>query len=200
MKPWSSQGVEGLYRFLGRVWRLVAEEDQTGAWIAHPRLVAAAPSEALLRRLHETIKKVTDDLERLQFNTAISQMMILVNDLTKEEERPRSVVETLVLLLAPFAPHLAEELWERLGHGPAEPLSTFPWPQAEAKYLERNEVEYVIQVNGKVRGKVTVPAAADKDAVEAAARAEETVRPWLEGKEVLKVVFVPKKLISFVVK
>ena len=202
MKPWSSQGVEGLYRFLGRVWRLVAEEDQTGAWVAHPRLVASAPSEALLRRLHETIKKVTDDLERLQFNTAISQMMILVNDLTKEEERPRSVVETLVVLLAPFAPHIAEELWERLGHGrgPSESLSTFPWPRAEAKYLERSEVEIVVQVNGKVRGKVTVPVTADKDAVEAAARAEETVRPWLDGKEVLKVIFVPKKLISFVVK
>jgi leucyl-tRNA synthetase len=198
MKPWSSQGVEGLYRFLGRVWRLVAEEDQTGAWIAHPKLADVPASEALLRRLHETIRKVTDDLEKLQFNTAIAQMMILVNDLTKEEQRPRAVVETLVLLLAPFAPHMAEELWSRLGH--AEPLAHAPWPAAEERYLVRDEAEIVIQVNGKVRGKVTIPLAAPREEVEAAARAEASVQPWVEGKETIKVVFVPKKLISFVVK
>ncbi len=198
MKPWSTQGVEGLYRFLGRVWRLVAEENQEGEWVPSTKLTDVAPSEALQRRLHETIKKVTDDVERLQFNTAISQMMILVNDLTKEEERPRTIVEPLILLLAPFAPHTAEELWQRLGH--PESLARAPWPTAEARYLEQTEAEVVVQVGGKLRGKVRVAIDAGKEAVEAAARAEESVRPWVEGKETVKVVFVPKKLINFVVK
>nr|WP_304440561.1 leucine--tRNA ligase [Verrucomicrobium sp. GAS474] len=198
MKPWSTQGVEGLYRFLGRVWRLVAEENPEGEWIANAKLTDAAPSEALLRRLHETIKKVTDDVARLQFNTAISQMMILVNDLTKEEERPRAVVEPLVLLLAPFAPHTAEELWSRLGH--ADSLARAPWPRFEERYLEQTDASIVVQVGGKLRGKVVLPVEAGKEAVEAAARAEESVRPWLEGKETVKVVFVPKKLINFVVR
>jgi leucyl-tRNA synthetase len=198
IKPWSSQGIEGVYRFLGRVWRLVAEEDQTGAWQPHPNLADIPASDALLRSLHGTIKKVTDDLDRLQFNTAIAQMMVLVNDLTKEEKRPRAVVETLVLLVAPFAPHLAEELWERLGH--SDSLSQAPWPVAEARYLEKSEVEIVVQVSGKVRGRVTVPIGAAREAVEAAAQAEETVLPWVSGKEVLKVVYVPQKLINFVVR
>ena len=198
MIPWSTQGVEGLYRFLGRVWRLVAEENEDGAWVANPRLQDIPASEALLRRLHETIKKVGDDLERLQFNTAIAQMMVLVNDLTKEEARPRSVVETLVVLLAPFAPHVSEELWERLGK--TEPLAYAPWPAAEAKWLERSEAEVVVQVNGKVRGRITVPKEAPQDAVVAAAQADGTIRPWVEGKDVLKIVFVPGKLLNFVVR
>ncbi|HEY8965371.1 MAG TPA: leucine--tRNA ligase [Candidatus Methylacidiphilales bacterium] len=198
MKPWSTQGVEGTYRFLGRVWRLVCEEDQEGQWVPNPKLADAAPSEALLRRLHETIRKVTDDIAKLQFNTAISQMIILVNDLTKEEVRPRAVVETLVLLLAPFAPHAAEELWSRLGREGS--LARAPWPQFEEKYLQRSEADVVVQVGGKLRGKVTVPVDAEKEAVEAAARAEASVKPWIEGKQTVKVVFVPGKLINFVVK
>ncbi|MDE1170949.1 MAG: leucine--tRNA ligase [Verrucomicrobium sp.] len=198
MKPWSSQGIEGVYRFLGRAWRLVAEEDQEGRWQPHPNLADVPAPEPLLRRLHETVKKVTDDLDRLQFNTAIAQMMVLVNDLTKEEKRPRSIVRTLVLLLAPFAPHLAEELWERLGH--TQSLTYEAWPVAEERYLVKSEVEIVVQVSGKVRGRVTVPVAAEREAVEAAARADETVLPWVAGKEVLKVVYVPQKLINFVVR
>jgi leucyl-tRNA synthetase len=198
MKPWSMTGVEGVYRFLGRVWRLVMEEDQEGAWhFAPAKVTDAAPSEALQRSVHAAIRKVTDDIEKLQFNTAISALMVLVNDLTKEPVRPRAAVETLLLLLAPFAPHLAEELWRRLGHPGT--LAYEPWPEAEAKYLAKSESEIVVQVNGKVRGHVTVPAGAAQPVVEAAARALPAFAEWTTGKTVRKVIVVPDRLVNFVV-
>ncbi len=132
MNPWSTTGIEGVYRFLGRVWRLVMEENQEGEWLFAPaKITEAAPSTELLRSLHATIRKVTDDIERLQFNTAISALMVLVNDLTKETVRPRVAIGTLLLLLAPFAPHMAEELWKQLGHD--KTLAYEPWPQADAQ-------------------------------------------------------------------
>jgi leucyl-tRNA synthetase len=198
MKPWSTTGIEGVYRFLGRVWRLVMEENQEGEWLFAPgKLTDAAPSTDLLRSLHATIRKVTDDIDRLQFNTAISALMVLVNDLTKETFRPRAAVETLLLLLAPFAPHMAEELWKQLGHD--KTLAYEPWPRADAKYLVKTEVEIVVQVNGKVRGHVTAPVASSKEAIEAAARALPAFAEWTTGKTVRKVVVVPDKLINFVV-
>ena len=156
MKPWSTTGIEGVYRFLGRVWRLVMEEDQEGEWhFAPAKVTDAAPSTELLRSLHAAIQKVTDDIDKLQFNTAISALMVLVNDLTKEPVRPRAAIETLLLLLAPFAPHMAEELWKQLGH--AKTLAYEPWPVADAKYLVKTEVEIAVQINGKLRGHITVP-------------------------------------------
>jgi leucyl-tRNA synthetase len=198
MKPWSSKGVEGVYRFLGRVWRLIMDENQAGEWVLSAKLTGEPPSEAILRRLHESIQKVTDDLEKLSFNPAIAQMMILVNDLTKEERRPRSVVETLVLLLAPFAPHLAEELWEKLGY--QKTLTHEPWPQAEARYLVRDEIEYPVQINGKLRGKFTAATEASEKVLLETAKAQESVRPWIEGKTIVKEIVVPKKLVNLVVK
>jgi leucyl-tRNA synthetase len=198
MKPWSTKGVEGVYRFLGRVWRLVMEENQEGEWLFAPAKVTdAAPSNELLRSVHATIQKVTDDIEKLQFNTAISALMVLVNDLTKETVRPRAAIETLLLLLAPFAPHMAEELWKQLGHG--KTLSYEPWPVADAKYLVKSEAEVVFQVNGKVRGHVTVPIGADQNAVESVARALPAFAEWTVDKTVRKVIYVPNKLINFVV-
>jgi leucyl-tRNA synthetase len=198
MKPWSTTGIEGVYGFLGRVWRLVMEESQEGEWhFALAKVTAAAPSAALLRSLHAAIVKVTDDIEKLKFNTAISALMILVNDLTKETVRPRAVIEPLLLLLAPFAPHIAEELWKQLGH--AESLAYAPWPVADPKYLVKTEVEIVFQVNGKVRGHVTVPPGASKEVVEAATRALPVFAEWTAGKSIKKVIFVPDKLINFVV-
>ncbi len=198
MKPWSSQGVEGVYRFLGRVWRLIMEENQAGEWELSARLSDDAPSEALLRRIHETIQKVTDDLEKLSFNTAIAQLMILVNDLTKEEKRPRTALQTLLRLLSPFAPHVTEELYERLGYNGL--VSQTEWPKAEAKYLLKSEVEIVIQVLGKFRGKVLLPIDSNEETVRAAALACESVKPWIEGKTMVKTIFVPNKLMNFVVK
>jgi leucyl-tRNA synthetase len=198
VKPWSMQGVEGVYGFLGRVWRLVMEENQAGEWILNSRLTTEAPSEAILRRAHESIKKVTEDLDQLKFNTAIAQMMVLVNDLTKEEKRSRQAVEILLKLLAPFAPHLAEELWSRLGQEGT--LAYAAWPAAEERYLVRTEVEIAVQINGKVRGRLTCAAHAEKDTVEPAARALPSVKEWVEGKETVKVIFVPDKLINIVCK
>jgi len=197
MKPWSTTGIEGVYRFLGRVWRLVMEENQEGEWLFAPaKLTDAVPSSELLRSLHAAIQKVTDDIDKLQFNTAISALMVLVNDLTKETVRPRTAIETLLLLLAPFAPHMAEELWKQLGH--EKTLAYEPWPIADARYLVKTEVEIVVQVNGKVRGHVTVPVASSKEAIEAAARALPAFAEWTAGKTIRKVVVVPDKLINFV--
>jgi leucyl-tRNA synthetase len=197
MKPWSTTGIEGVYRFLGRVWRLVMEENQEGEWLFAPaKLTEAAPSTELLRSLHATIQKVTDDIDKLQFNTAISALMVLVNDLTKETVRSRTAIETLLLLLSPFAPHMAEELWKQLGHD--KTLAYEPWPKADARYLVKTEVEIVVQVNGKVRGHVTVPVTSSKEAIEAAACALPAFAEWTTGKTIRKVVVVPDKLINFV--
>jgi leucyl-tRNA synthetase len=198
MKPWSTTGIEGVYRFLGRVWRLVMEENQEGEWhFAPAKLTEAAPSAELLRSLHAAIQKVTDDIDKLQFNTAISALMVLVNDLTKEPVRSRAAIETLLLLLAPFAPHMAEELWKQLEH--EKTLAYEAWPMADARYLVKTEVEIVVQVNGRVRSHVTVPVASSKEAIEAAARALPAFAEWTTGKTIRKVVVVPDKLINFVV-
>lgn len=197
VKPWSTTGVNGVYRFLGRVWRLVMEEDQEGNWILNRKLSNDPAPPEIQRRLHETIKKVGDDITALQFNTALAQLMILVNDLTKEEKHPRATLETLVLLLAPFAPHIAEELWSKLGH--TKTLAYEPWPKFDQKYLESKTVELVVQVNGKVRSHLIVPAELAQAEVEAKAKALPEMDAWVAGKKIAKVIFVPKKLINFVV-
>ena len=198
MKPWSTTGIEGVYRFLGRVWRLVMEEDQEGIWhFAPAKVTDTAPSTELLRSLHAAIQKVSDDIDRLQFNTAISALMVLVNDLTKEPVRPRAAVETLLLLLSPFAPHIAEELWKQLGH--AKTIAYEPWPQADPQYLVQTETEYPMQINGKLRGTFKVPAGSPQDTVESAAKALPAFAEWTAGKTIKKVIFVPNKLINFVV-
>jgi leucyl-tRNA synthetase len=198
MKPWSTTGIEGVYRFLGRVWRLVMEENQEGEWLFAPaKLTDAAPSTELLRSLHATIRKVTDDIDKLQFNTAISALMVLVNDLTKEPVRPRAAIETLLLLLAPFAPHMAEELWKQLGHD--KTLAYEAWPIADAGYLVKTEVEMPVQINGKLRGLIRVPPGSSQEAVIVAAKALPAFAEWTAGKTVRKVIVVPDKLINFVV-
>jgi leucyl-tRNA synthetase len=196
-KPWSMRGVEGVYRFLGRVWRLFIDERAEQV-----RLAAAVrdvpPDRETLRRLHRTIQKVTEDLDGMRFNTAISAMMEFSNHLNKLEARPRSVLEPFVLLLAPFAPHIAEELWHALGH--AETLAYESWPQYDPALTRAEEVEIVVQVNGKVRARLTVPADSDEAALKEAALADERVQAALGGKQVVKVVVVPGKLVNFVVR
>lgn len=203
MKPWSMKGVEGVYRFLARAWRLAMHEDQEGCWQVSDAVADIPPTNAQLRVLHATIKKVSTDIEGLAFNTAISQMMVCVNELTAAEKRPVSALRTLLVLLSPFAPHMAEELWERLG-------SRFPgfegsahsqtWPVHDESLLVENEVEIVLQINGKVREKLVVPKDADRAALEAAARAHEKFAAHLAGKEIVRAVAVPCKLVNFVVK
>ncbi|MEX1094892.1 MAG: leucine--tRNA ligase [Planctomycetales bacterium] len=197
VKPWSMSGVEGVYRFLGRVWRLFVD-DRADEVALDSAVQDVAPSDEQLRILHRTIKTVTDDIEKLSFNTAISRMMEFTNELTRHEVRPRAVLEPFVLVLSPFAPHLAEELWSLLGH--ERTLAYEPWPAYDAALLVQNEIEIPVQVNGKLRGKVKVPADADRAAIERAARADETIARQLEGKQVLKAIVVPGRLVNFVVK
>jgi len=196
-KPWSMAGVDGIYRFLGRVWRLVADDRADDIRLSDAVHDIPATTEQL-RTLHRTIKAVTEDLERLQFNTAISRMMEFTNEFTSQEVRPKSALEPFVLLLSPFAPHLAEELWQLLGHG--DTLAYEPWPTFDAALLVESTMEVPVQVNGKVRGKVTVAKDADQGTVEAAAKSHETIAVNLAGKTIAKAIYVPGKLLNYVVK
>jgi len=194
VKPWSMKGVEGVHRFLNRVWRLFVD-DRADALL--PEIVAAEPTRDQLRWLHRTIKAVTADLDDLRFNTAISAMMEFVNECQRWSQRPRAVLETFVLLLSPFAPHLAEELWQRLGH--AETLAYEPWPRHDPACLVADTLEIPVQVNGKLRGKVTVPAGAAQDAILAAAQADAAIAAHLAGKTLRKQIYVPGRLLNLVV-
>lgn len=203
MKPWSMKGVEGVYRFLARVWRLAMIEDQEGNWRMSDAVADVPPNPAQLRVLHATIKKVTDDIASLSFNTAISQMMVCVNELTSSDKRPVSALRTLLVLLSPFAPHMTEELWERLG----EKFSGFDgsvhaqvWPAHDESLLVENDVEIVLQINGKVREKLVVQKDTTREQLEATAREHEQFAAHLAGKEIIKVIAVPGKLVNFVVK
>jgi leucyl-tRNA synthetase len=201
MKPWSTLGVEGSSRFLARVWRLCMEENQAGEWIVGPVSDSAEPDRAAQKVIHATIKKVTEDIEALSFNTAIAQMMVFVNHFTAVTPRPASALRVLLQLLNPFAPHLTEELWERLGfeENGARPLPSEPWPSYDPSLLIEDEVELAVQVNGKVRDKLVVKLDATPEAIESAALAAPKVQEWTAGKRVKKVIVVPGKLVNIVV-
>jgi len=194
MKPWSTRGVEGVYRFLNRVWRLYVDEDGK----LDPALKKVEISSDLERLYHLTVKKVGEDIEALRFNTAISQMMILVNELTKTESRPLQILEPFVLLLAPFAPHIAEELWQRLGHPSS--LACEPWPSYDESKMQQQTVEVVFQVNGKIRAKSSVPIDLEESALKQLAYAEQNVKQHLDGKHVVKEIIVKNKLVNIVVR
>ncbi len=195
-KPWSMRGVEGVFRFLNRVWRL-AIDDRAEAVKLLDSVQDVEPDKATLRALHHAIKKVGDDLETMSFNTAIAAMMELTNHLTGQTSRPRSVLKTVMLLLAPFAPHLAEEIWHALGG--TKSLAYEPWPQYDANLLKAESVEIPVQVNGKLKAKLTVPAGLDAKALEELAKNDDKVRAALEGKAIKKVIVVPGKLVNLVV-
>ena len=194
-KPWNTQGIEGIHRFLSRVWRLFFDGDDDAM---HPALQDVPADEETLRALHRTIADVTEMTETMRFNTAISQMMVFVNEMTPREQRSRAALEDFLRLLAPYAPHLAEEIWERLGHEGS--IARVAWPTHDPKYLSVDMVTVVVQVNGKVRDRHDVPADASEDAVKALALASERLAPQLEGKRVVKSIYVPGKLLNLVVK
>lgn len=198
VKPWSMKGVEGVSRFLARVWRMIADEKTEDVVQLNPAIQDVAPTSEQLRVLHHTIKMVTRDIESLGFNTAISRMMEFVNEFLALEVRPRAAMEPFVLLLSPFAPHLAEELWQLLGHTTS--LAYAAWPKHDEQYLVENEIEIPIQINGKLRGKVKIPTGADQATMEAAAKADPTVASQLEGKTIVKTVVVLGKMVNFVVR
>ena len=218
-KPWNTQGVEGVYRFLGRVWRLfvddaselefeqscAADPGNAAAHLARVRLAASiAEGEATpgqLKALHACIRKVTDDLEHLRFNTAISAMMVFVNEALAWTSKPAGVLASFLQLLAPFSPHLAEELWERLHRhlGKEAPsLSYAPWPTFDPALLVEDAYDLPVQVNGKLRDVLRVPNDAPAAEIEAAALASAKARPFIEGKTIRKVVLVPRRMVNIV--
>ena len=193
MKPWSTASVEGITRFLDRVWRLYVEEDGS----LSRAMSTEAPAIEPRRLLHQTIKKVTEDLEALKFNTAIAQMMVFANELTKLERRPRALLEPFVLLLAPFAPHLCEELWHRLGA--PETLAYEPWPAFDPALVVEDRVTVAVQVNGKLRATLELARGSDEASVKNAALADARVRRYVDGAEVRKAIYVRDKLLNLVV-
>jgi leucyl-tRNA synthetase len=201
-KPWSMSGVEGVYRFLARIWRLAMAEDQEGTWRLSPALGNIELSAKQEKVLHSTIKKVSQDLESLSFNTAIAQMMIFVNEFTGAEVRPVEAVRTLLILLSPFAPHLAEETWWQLGtsfSGFEGLVCEQPWPKWREEFLTEEEVEIIIQINGKLRDKLSVKKDLENAELERAALASPKVREAIREKSVRKIIVVPNKLVNFVV-
>ena len=201
MKPWSMKGVEGVSRFLARVWRLIMEENQAGEWVLSGEVQEVDSQKSQLKILHATIKKVTGDIETLSFNTAISQMMILVNALTNAPKKSVSAFRTLLLLLNPFAPHLTSELWQTLAEkfpGVGGDITGQRWPDYDERLLIEDEIEIVLQVNGKLRDKITVALEATDAALEAAALANKKVQNAVGGQTIRKVVVVPKKLVNVV--
>jgi leucyl-tRNA synthetase len=235
-KPWSTKGVEGVYRFLGRVWRLFVDEhsetefeqaettakEHGGRELLNILRLSASikdvqPTPAQLKVLHATIKKVTEDLDGLRFNTAISAMMVFVNEAIAWETKSVSILRDFLLILAPFAPHIAEELWFKVQSskfkadtrdgdktlniepGTLNSLSYQPWPQFDPALLVEDTLEIPVQVNGKLRDVIRVPANADNATLEAAAKSSEKVKPFIDGKTIKKVIIVPKKLINIVV-
>jgi leucyl-tRNA synthetase len=193
-KPWNTRDVPGLFKLLNRIWRLVIDP-QTDRVSAS--LVDAQPDDPVLRVLHRTVKKVGEDIEAFKFNTAIGQIFEFVNALTPMTRRPRAVIEPFVLLISPFAPHIAEELWQRLGH--RESLASHAWPEYDPALVTEDEVEVAVQILGKVKARIRVPADADEKQLEEAALADERIRNELAGKTVRKVVAVRGRLVNIVV-
>jgi leucyl-tRNA synthetase len=221
VKPWSTKGVEGVYRFLGRVWRLFIdaqsetefEQAETTADAAKhgellnlirldPAIKDAAATPAQLKTLHACIKKVTEDLDGLRFNTAISALMVFVNEAMTWETKPVSVLRDFLILLQPFAPHLAEELWAKLSTLNSQPstnLAYSAWPKYDPALLVESDMEIPVQVNGKLRDVIKVPVGISQADLETAAKNAEKVKPFIEGKMIKKVIVVPKKLVNLIV-
>ena len=204
MKPWSTRGVEGVARFLARVWRLLMTENQAGEWVLSDKVKEIEANRQQQKLLHATIKKVTEDIESFSFNTAISQMMIFVNAFIPQrgtETIPLSAMRTFLILLNPFAPHISSELWERLSaeFGDARgDVTQQSWPAYDERLLIEDEVEIVIQINGKLRDRIKMPIVATEEELKAAALSNPKVQDRIAGKTVRKVIVVPKKLVNIV--
>ena len=192
-KEWTPTSLEGPWRFLLRAWRAIVGDDHA------PAVITDAPATGALRKtLHKTIEGVTKDMELIAYNTAIPRLMVLASEMQATSPLPRDVAETFVKLLSPMAPHVAEELWSRLGHD--DFCSIAPWPVADPSALVDDVLTLAVQVNGKVRGDVTIAATATDAEILAAAKTADNVRKHLEGKTIVKAIVVPKRLVNFVVR
>jgi leucyl-tRNA synthetase len=191
-KPWSTRDIIGVHRFLNRVWRNLVDEDTDTLLVTDED-----PGDELGRLLNRTVRRVTDDLDRLSFNTAIAALIELNSEMVALKRIPRRVAETFILLLAPMAPHMGEELWHRMGN--KESLAFASWPSVDEQLLREEQVHVAVQVNGKVRGSIAVAPDADKEVVLAAARADVNVARHLEGKVVRREIYVPGKIVNLVV-
>lgn len=190
-KPWDTKGIDGVYKFIKKLWRLFFDEN------GKLQISNEIPSSDELKILHQTIKKVQEDIERYSFNTCVSHFMVAVNDLRSFKIQKRAIAESLLTLLAPFAPHLAEELWHQLGHQTSIHLATFP--KLNADYLIDAEITYPISINGKRRGEYAFPSDATPVEIEATALSLEVVKKWTEGRTIQKVIVVPKRMVNIVV-
>ncbi len=190
-KPWNTNGISGVHNFLRKLWRLFYNE--AGQFV----VVDAEPAREEFKTLHKTIKKVADDIENYSFNTTVSAFMICVNELSAQKCHKRAILSDLVVILSPYAPHIAEELWEQLGHQTS--VTKASYPEFNASYLTEDSFEYPISINGKVRVKMTFPADALPADIEQSVLAEETVQKWLEGKAPKKVIVVPKRIVNVVI-
>ena len=190
-KPWDTNGIDGVNRFIRKMWNLFYRGDEL-------LLTDGEPTREELKAIHKLIKKVTGDIEAFSYNTSIAAFMICVNELSQLKCHNRQVLTQLVVLLAPFAPHVSEELWHALGNGST--VCDAEWPSWNEEYLREDSVNYAVSFNGKARYNITVAADMDPKAVEAAALGHENAARWLEGKQVVKVIVVPRKIVNIVVK
>ncbi len=197
VKPWSMRGVEGVRGFLDRAWRMIVD-DRAEELRLHPAVQDCQPTAEQNRVLHKTIQAVTRDIEQMSFNTAIARMMEFTNYFLKSSVRPKRAMEDFVLLLSPFAPHIAEELWQALGH--TDTLAYEPWPRFDETLIREETIELPVQVNGKLRAVIQVPVDADAAAMELAAREQPKIAEMLAGKTVQKVIVVPKRMVNFVIR
>jgi leucyl-tRNA synthetase len=189
-KPWDTNGIEGVFRFIRKFWRLYHNEANDFA------VSDEKASAAELKILHNTIKKITDDIERFSFNTGVSSMMICTNELAKCNKR--EILEPLCVLISPYAPHIAEELWRLLGHN--ESITKASWPVYNEAYTAESSFEYPVSFNGKTRYMLELPLDFNNKQIEEAVLANENTTKWIEGKEILKIIIVPKKIVNIVVK
>jgi len=196
-KPWNMAGVGGVRNFLDRAWRMIVDQNAEAIELAE-ELVDTPSDEAQNRVLHKTIRSVTEDIESLSFNTAIARMMEFVNFFTRQKQRPRDAMQAFVLLLSPFAPHLAEELWQILGN--PNTLAYEPWPQWNEAALVESSVEIPVQINGKLRTKIVVAADIHKDDLLQQALQHERIQEATSGKQIVKTIVVPGRLVNLVVK
>jgi len=191
-KPWNMSGIEGVFRFVQKLWRWMHNGE--GEELA---LSGGPVPEAATRLLHQTIEKITRDIETLNFNTSVSQFMICVNEFGQAKVQNREFFETFVILLSPYAPHLAEELWQKLGY--TESVSRAPWPKANPAFLVASSFTIAVQVNGKLKATIEVAASAEQEAIIEMALAHADVKKATEGKEIKKKIYVPKKIVNLVV-